>query len=191
MSGFKIVIEGETDFKFLKDFIEHRFSTTNIDREDFLITGTNNLKPERSRILSANERGESVLVIFDSDKNLGVAKERVEKQALKFDLKLAGQFYFPNNESSGNLETLLRQIINPARSGVLECIDHYGKCIGQHHINELRSFDEKAKVFIYVDSFTVGGKGKPDQVDYKEKLLWNLDAEYLQPLYEFLKPHFE
>lgn len=192
MSVVKIIVEGGSDRKFITDFI-HCFFNKELGSDDFIIASGNLLsKPARANTIQRNSiEGGINITILDADGSLEATKARVESEIQEFELKIDNQFYFPNNGLPGNLETLLRRIVNKDRAGVLDCIDQYGHCLEKHRIPELRPFDEKAKVFVYVDSFTVGGKGKPDQVDYREKLLWNLDSEYLQPLYSFLRPYFE
>lgn len=62
-------------------------------------------------------------------------------------------------------------------------------CIGSLNIPELKNIDDKTKAFIYVDSFTNAGSAKERDHDYLQKL-WDLESEYLDPLFEFLQPSF-
>lgn len=190
MSRVKLVVEGPSDVKFLQDFIKVRFKGVNLEKENFIEAGTNNLNPVKGIIEAANERGEFVLLIFDADADREVIKERIDAQVSSFDLSIENQFFFPNNQDPGNLETLLRGVVATDREGVFSCIDTYGECISEYHIPELREFSNKAKMYVYVDSFSVGGAGKPGKTDFTEELLWDLNSEHLNPLYEFLRPYF-
>ncbi|PIQ47333.1 MAG: hypothetical protein COW03_15705 [Cytophagales bacterium CG12_big_fil_rev_8_21_14_0_65_40_12] len=189
MTQIRIIVEGESDRKFLKDYIKHSFEKE-LSNDDFIIASGNLLSKPANSIQRNTIEGGINITVLDADTDIEGTRNRVSREIQEFDLMIDNQFYIPNDDQPGNLETLLRRIINEERGGILDCIDQYGRCIETHRIAELRKFDEKAKVFVYVDSFAVGGQGKPDQVDYRELLLWNLDSEYLRPLYDFLQPYF-
>ena len=71
----------------------------------------------------------------------------------------------------------MRNTINQDRIEILSCIDELVVCLETLRIPELSPINEKSKFYTYVNSFSVGGSGKPLQIDYKEKLLWNLEAD--------------
>lgn len=184
-----LIVEGKADEKFLQDFVKVRFRIE-LRESSFIVTGGNSLRKDRSSILANNTRGIKQLVIFDSDKSVENTRTQITSEAKELGLEIQGQFYFPNNADPGNLETLLRTAINPDCQGVLDCIDQYGHCLRVKPVPGLRPFDEKSKVYIYVDSFEAGGSGKEDGRDYTEPRLWNLNSESLQPLHDFLSPYF-
>lgn len=183
------IVEGKSDIKFLQDFVRYRFKTE-LFRDRFIEARGNSLKIAETLILAKNSGVNKQLVIFDSDKSVENTRTRITSEAKELGLEIQGQFYFPNNADPGNLETLLRSAINPDCQGVLDCIDQYGHCLEEKAVPGLRPFDEKSKVYIYVDSFEAGGSGKEDGRDYTEPRLWNLNSESLQPLHDFLSPYF-
>ena len=165
------IVEGKADEKFLQDFIKVKFGIE-LREGSFIVTGGNSLRKDRLSILANNTRGIKQLVIFDSDKSVENTRTRITSEAKELGLEIQGQFYFPNNADPGNLETLLISAINPDCQGVLDCIDQYGRCLEEKPVPGLRTFDEKSKVYIYVDSFEAGGSGKEDGRDYTEPRLW-------------------
>lgn len=50
MSRVKLVVEGPSDVKFLQDFIKVRFKGVNLEKENFIEAGTNNLNPVKGKI---------------------------------------------------------------------------------------------------------------------------------------------
>lgn len=185
-----LIVEGKSDIKFLQDFVRYRFKTE-LSRDRFIEARGNSLKiAKTSLILAKNSSVNKQLVIFDADKSVENTRTRITSEAKELGLEIQGQFYFPNNADPGNLETLLKSAINPNCQGVLDCIDQYGHCLEEKAVPGLRPFDEKSKVYIYVDSFEAGGSGKEDGRDYTEPRLWDLNSESLQPLYDFLSPYF-
>jgi hypothetical protein len=193
MSELKIIVEGGTDKKFITDYVLHAFGRT-LGEDEFIIARGNLLsQPAKANTIQRNSiaGGENIL-IFDADNDLEKTKLRVNSEIRQFKLKIQSQFFFPNNEQAGNLETLLRQIINPDRLSIIECIKNYGECVKAHDIPELKAFNDKRMFYIYFDTFLIKNeRGKKEEArDYTEPLLWNLDSEYLRPLYNFLQPYF-
>ena len=183
------IVEGKADEKFLQDFVKVRFGIE-LREGSFIVAGTKSIKSIKPILTENMSIGKSQLIIFDADQSKKESYEQINQELEKLGLEIQGQFYFPNNADPGNLETLLRSAINPDCQGVLDCIDQYGHCLREKPVPGLRAFDEKSKVYIYVDSFEAGGSGKEDGRDYTEPRLWNLNSENLQPLYDFLSPYF-
>lgn len=189
--SIKLVVEGPTDINFLKDFIEQRFSIQELPREVFIEAKNNNLRSIRGQIETANKRGEIVLAVFDADRNSEMTKARLVEESNELNVILDHLFTMPDNSSEGNLESLLLEIVNPKMTTVFDCIDKYEECVEELVKEDYKSIDNKGKIFIYIDSFNYGGSGKPGKTDFKEIRLWNLNSDFLQPLYDFLAPHFE
>jgi hypothetical protein len=196
MSELKIIVEGPTDKKFISDYILYAFGVS-LSENDFIVAKGNLLRePAKANTIQKNTIAGGInILIFDADSDIDKTKKRVDSEISEYNLEIQSQFFFPNDKQTGNLETLLKEIINPDRAGIIECIENYGECIKAHGIPELKKHDDKRLFYLYdlyFDTFLVkddlGKKKQPK--DYHEPLLWNLDAEYLQPLYNFLKIHF-
>ncbi|ELR70295.1 hypothetical protein C900_03980 [Fulvivirga imtechensis AK7] len=191
MAELSFIVEGKSDKHFLKHFVQYHFGAT-IEDEDFIVVEGNIEKIHlvEQSIKSSSQAGKTNLLFFDADTDCYGTIDRIEEKrnemSFEFDV-----FLFPNNHDSGNLETLLRGCINKDNDQLFECIDSYASCIDRLQLDNLQRFDEKAKFFVYVESFSVGGSGKGDKREYFEKQLWNLNSEGLKPLKEFLDIHLQ
>lgn len=191
MKDVIIVTEGKSDIKFLQDYVEEHFSLL-LPLESFIDNSSNSLTQATSvnNIRLSIDSGKEVLLIFDADNpdydgTLKYLKEQKKKFSLEFKT-----FLFPNNKDKGNLEMLLRSIVSESKKPVFACIEQYSSCLSKTNIEHLRNFDIKAQMYVFVDSFDIGGKGKEEKRNYREKELWNLHHNYLLPLRDFLTPYF-
>ena len=181
---FHIFVEGKTDKVFVEQYFYHVFGVS--IPKDFVVP--TNAKDNR-------QNGGKNLVIFDADDD--VEKRRTEllswkeKENLDFEL-----FLIPNDKEAGALETLLENIINPNNEPIFKCWDKYESDLGQLKIKgrttPLTVPGKKAKIYAYLSALL--GKSDDEQKlaqterrDYRNPLHWNLDAEYLEPLKEFLQ----
>lgn len=192
MPKVKLIVEGDADVKFLKDLIHHHFDVDLNNNTDFITSMGDHTSLHRisKTIKSSTTEGNLNLLLFDCDNYTKEEKLELlnnEKQNLGIDIE---SFLFPDNKSKGNLETLLKNIINKDNKKLFNCIDDYSDCVTNLNIDQIRNFDEKSKIFVYVDSFIVGGRGKEKQRDYKEKTLWDLESDSLKPLLTFLRPYY-
>jgi hypothetical protein len=192
MANVTLIVEGIADYKFLRDLISFRFNTE-LFREDFIVVDgkSESLHKVKEDILKSSVKGKRNILIFDSDD--GGQISTLEKINLNKDnFAIEGIFLFPDNnpQSNGNLETLLRHAISSNGLGLLPCIDGYSTCVSNLEIENLRHIDEKAKIFIYVDSFQDGGSSKEKDRDYLKTNLWNLNSVHLTPLVDFLATYF-
>lgn len=184
------IVEGKADKQFLTHFINHHYRIELKD-EDFIVVDGNieKIRLVMQDIKARSEAGRVNLLVFDSDDNKEATLNRIDKVKNELELDFES-FLLPNNNDSGNLETLLRNSINIENRPLLKCIDGYSNCINQLDLEVLRVINDKAKMFIYVDSFIDGGISKEHQRDYSNAVLWDLDAESLAPLKKFLDKYF-
>lgn len=103
-------------------------------------------------------------------------------------------FLFPNNKDEGDFESLLEGIINPEHAGLLTCFSGYDACIQSRNKPGLpvsyKTPNRKARMYSYMDAMVKSRKKDQqfksgnwffDNTDY-----WNLEAEALLPLKNFL-----
>lgn len=108
-------------------------------------------------------------------------------------------FLLPNNQDAGALEDLLENIINPNNRPILDCWEDYEKELIKLDITgrtppPLTTPAKKTKIYGYLEALLF--KGQKEQIkekkrDYENTQHWNLDAEYLEPLKEFLQFNME
>lgn len=183
-----IFVEGKTDKKFINDFLQVRFADRIQDWSEIqVIDGKDNLRNYKNRFKISSDSGLTNLLIFDADNDAKIQLENLN--AIKGELNIDFEvFLFPNNHSSGNLESLLKKIATTQE--VFECIQAYGRCLNQLHNESLREIDDKTSIFIYSDSFK-NPTSKGHYRDYTNENIWNLNSEALSPLYDFLSDHID
>lgn len=203
MKRFLIIVEGEADKKFFKDYFHHLFGEQAPQNsiihpgKDSDTGGYTKLKSEEAlQALRQNtNQGGVNLVIFDADENVEARRKELlsikEEFGVEFEL-----FLLPNNKDAGELEDMLEQIINPNNQPVMDCWQTYEGELEKVRIPTktpptLTIPAKKTKIYAYLE--TLLGKSKSQKKlikdpnrNYENIKHWNLDAEYLMPLKEFL-----
>lgn len=204
MNNFLIIVEGEADKKFFKDYFHHLFQEK--APESCIIHpggkgetgGYQKLRSEDAiGIMRQNtDLGGINLVIFDADED--VEERRAEILAIKEEFDVDFElFLLPNNKDAGALEDLLENIINPNNQPVMDCWQTYEEELGKVRIPTktpptLTIPAKKTKIYAYLE--TLLGKSKSQKKllkdanrNYENTQHWNLDAEYLVELKKFLE----
>ena len=205
MKKFLIIVEGDADKKFIKDYCHHLFQTVPpkdsiIHTGDLIncITGgykglAKEINLQQMRMNS--DQGGVNLVIFDADddyearwKELSSIKER---DGVEFEL-----FLFPDNRDAGALEDMLENIINTRNRPILDCWENYEKELVQLQIEgrtppPLTTPAKKTKIYGYLEALLGESKNEKKKIkekerDYENTLHWDLNAEYLERLKVFL-----
>jgi hypothetical protein len=184
MDMLTLIVEGEDDERFLADYIKHHFPLSFSGIEFVKIGGkSEKLHTKQVTIQSAMQKSTCV-VLFDADGNFEVTQNDIDRKTTELKIVIADKFLFPDNKSTGTLETLLRKIAsNPS---VFNCIDSYIACLRETGIEELNRFIDKKKIYIYSDSHNQEGKGS--KREYSNSA-WDLDSKELAPLKDFLSKH--
>ena len=208
MKRFQIIVEGDADKKFFENYYHHLFhekatqGSITHPGKDGEAGGYQKLKYEDSiRAMQQNtDLGGVNLVIFDADEDPEARRKEllaIKKEfGVEFDL-----FLLPNDKDAGALEDLLENIINPNNLPVMDCWQTYEGELEKVRIPTktpptLTIPAKKTKIYAYLE--TLLGKSKTQKKlikevnrDYENTQHWNLDAEYLEPLKEFLKQHLQ
>ena len=204
MKRFQIIVEGDADKKFFEDYYHHIFGEkapkSNITHpgKDGDTGGYQKLKSEDAiGVMRQNtDMGGINLVIFDADEDTEARRSELlvikEEFGVEFEL-----FLLPNDKDAGALEDLLENIINPNNQPVMDCWQTYEEKLREVRIPSktpptLTIPAKKTKIYAYLE--TLLGKSRSQKKlikdanrNYKNTLHWNLDAEYLEPLKEFLQ----
>ena len=205
---FQIFVEGDADKKFLSDYYHHLFSEK-IPKNCVIHTGELNdektggykkLSDEaniREMRINADQGGIN-LVIFDADEDFETRRKELlaykEEYGVEFEL-----FLLPNNKDAGELENLLENIINPNNRPIFDCWENYEQELVKLDIPgrtppPLTTPAKKTKIYGYLEALLGESKSQKKMIKeaerkYENPLHWNLDAEYLKPLKEFLEMH--
>lgn len=204
MKRFQIIVEGDADKKFFEDYYHHIFggkapkSSITHPGKDGDTGGYQKLKSEDAiGVMRQNtDMGGINLVIFDADEDTEARRSELlvikEEFGVEFEL-----FMLPNDKDAGTLEDLLENIINPNNQPVMDCWQTYEEKLREVRIPSktpptLTIPAKKTKIYAYLE--TLLGKSRSQKKlikdanrNYKNTQHWNLDAEYLEPLKEFLQ----
>jgi hypothetical protein len=192
---FALVVEGDADKKFLKDYCAEIFSV-NLTDQDFIKVGTDwrGLGHQKTQLVRRLEEGRVLLLILDADtpsheqggfENRYAAICEWLKNA-KIDAKV---FLWPNNSAAGQLESMLQKIIAIEHSQIFSCFEKYEDCLRASNKGYVTP-DEGAKIYAYVEALGVKKDEKNEtKRNYKNSGIWDLKSDFLLPLNQFLDPH--
>ena len=170
-----IVIEGSEDDNFLKSYIK----TLGYPDESFRflsINGKDKLEASESIIEDALDRGAKVLIIFDADLDYQKSRANIENTLKGLDV---GIFLFPDDNSSGTLENLLKKVIRSEYERIFDCFEEYKQCISKC-MSEYELPSRKAKIYAYKQ--VLGILENPFDPRY-----WDFENAALGPLKNFLQ----
>lgn len=199
---YRIFVEGDADKRFIAQLLESIFNE-NIPSGNIIPTHgyTNLIAVDKERtFINEMQRttadGGINLVVFDADSNCETRRRELSdwerRSKVNFEL-----FLFPNNSNSGELEDLLRQIINPVNQPVMECWDKYEdslKAINLPWKNDipLTIPAKKTRIYAYLEALLGSSRSEKEKIkeakrDYLNKNHWDLNAQALHNLIDFLE----
>lgn len=194
---FTIYVEGIADIAFIKQYIHHLWGVMVGENKIMSLDGWTNLKgttwQQRMRTNTANDVIN--IVILDADKDIDARRADIlnwkQDNGLEFEL-----FLLPNDKDAGALEDLLENIINPNNQPIFDCWEDYEKALVELDIPgrtppPLTTPAKKTKIYGYLEALLFETKSQKELIkeanrNYENVQHWNLDAEYLEPLKEFL-----
>ncbi len=200
-SPVKIFVEGIADERFISQLIEYLFNET-LEKKSIVVTnGWNNLVSASTEGVYLNEMrknsadGGVNLVIFDADDDPMQRRMDIlnwkSKHNVDFEL-----FLMPDDSSTGALEELLERIINKENQPVMDCWTSYEDSLSRVELSwkngePLTIPAKKTKIYAYLEVLLGKSKSqkeliKEKQREYLNKYHWNLAAEALKPLSDFL-----
>ena len=191
MFSFRIFTESKADIKFLKDYIYAVFNIQLSD-DDFDPLGSwSGYKTSgvlKASIKQNNDDSKRNILILDADTDFTLRNQEVMNDFAAFNVPIS-LFLFPNNNSSGSLETLLCEIA--VEKKILTCFEGYETCVTGYEAPVIKS-----KVFADLDALLPANQKKNDANDliqdknrnYRNVNHWNLHHDYLAQLRKFLQP---
>jgi len=195
---FTIFVEGIADEVFFRQYLHHLYGIIVPYNRIQRLDGWTNLKgstwQQRMRTNMAN--GGANIAIIDADDDIDARRSDILawKTGNDLDFEL---FLLPNDQDAGALEDLLENIINPNNRPILDCWEDYEKKLIKLDIPSrtpppLTTPAKKTKIYGYLEALLGTSKREKELIkekerDYENTQHWNLDAEYLEPLKEFLE----
>lgn len=193
----KIFIEAQkrqtSEYHFMDDYVGGVFGVSKEDYEILPTNGWTNIRNLSSALQLNTIQGFKNLIIFDADRPAtGGGFKRRKKDILSILKEMKAEadlFLFPNNKDDGMFEDLLTNImVHENHERFFDCFRDYTSCLGDDYVHP----NLKGEVFTYISSM----KSLPNKVrrnlgsgdwQFTNKEYWNLDAEYLLPLKEFIQ----
>ncbi|HEV7232429.1 MAG TPA: DUF3226 domain-containing protein [Bacteroidia bacterium] len=195
MAPVKIFVEGDSDKKFIGDYIKFlKIENDSIDIETLSGKDIAHFKNVSPSFIKKEEEGKN-LVIIDTDSKT-IADKTNELSKIKLDLDLNFEaFFLPDNKSTGELESLLCSIIPEKQKLYFDCIDKFSKCVKDLK-QEMKPPSLKDSIHLYCCSLLTQKESKSrDKViglitrNYADTRFWDLNHLALLPLKQFLTNH--
>ncbi len=201
---FLIIVEGEADKKFFKDYFHHLFNEKSPEGciihpgKDGDTGGYQKLRSEDAiGIMRQNtDLGSINLVIFDADDNIVQRRTDIlswkARHNVEFEL-----FLIPDDSAQGALEELLERIINEENKPVMDCWFDYERSLMEVKLpwkngESLTIPAKKTKIYAYLEVLLGKERSQKNLIKEKHRIYhnenhWNLNADALRPLSNFLK----
>ena len=153
-------------------------------------------KPEsvKQSMQDAFDECSKFIILFDADKDFAKRKTLIDTWVKKhqqiIDKKFEYDiFLFPDNQSNGNFEDLLKGIVNDKHRKIFCCLDAMQNCLEKEGYGNYHP-DLKQKIYVYLTCL-VDKEYKIKSNDYlfENKEYWNLDHPDLQELEKFFKKY--
>jgi len=211
MEKYLIFVEGKADATFIRDYLIYLNNSLDLLKDNqkekelrnktsfikIVVAGgyTAIQKHLKIRFEEITDFNYKILVIQDADNpeknpdNGGIALRLKYLEGIKKELKIYFEtFLFPNNETDGDLETLLLKIVNKEQfKKSFDCYKKYVDCSKLiapiEHSNEL--LEDKNVVFNYFRTYYGMDNAKEEKRIFTDEY-WSFSSEQLEPLKLFL-----
>ncbi len=201
-SPVKIFVEGDADERFISQLIEHLFGEI-VEKKSIVVTNgwTRLLSPSTEGTYLNEMRKNSAyggvnLVIFDADDNIVQRRTDIlswkARHNVEFEL-----FLIPDDSAQGALEELLERIINEENKPVMDCWFGYERSLMEVKLpwkngESLTIPAKKTKIYAYLEVLLGKERSQKNLIKEKHRIYhnenhWNLNADALRPLSNFLK----
>ena len=185
-----IVVEGKRDKHFLRSYISYLASGEQIP-EIQCICGKDRLASHCRKIEERLDDGKKVLIIFDADDDYENRKSSIE-ETIRTEISEdtinenpnPSIFLFPNNQSSGELENLLEEIVISEHKKIFDCFDVYKACLTEKD-DSYRLPDIKGKIYCYMEALGIMAEERKPEDHFKQEY-WNFESPSLDQLRKFL-----
>ena len=202
MRKIKIYVEGVADAKLIKDLIFEWYQETMIFDQsgknglaNILITnGKTNLEKFKPLFKLNSDIDILSIVIFDAD-IFNDENDKFIELKKEFPIEY---FLLPDNQSNGDLETLLAKIINQDNEVIFKCWEGYENCLKTSTRKEgvFTTPARKTKIYAYLEALLGESNSEKDLIkerdrNYRNTNHWDLNAPALVNLKQFLDQYFQ
>ena len=203
-----LLVEGVTDVS-LVEYICH--TKLNIDFSDFKkkkggakvdtyeykdfaiidLKGQNNLLYVLTDIIfPEQQKVKTIGIIQDADDDFNASEQLIKQAILSSKIPSGKIQYFltPNNQDTGDLETLLLSTIAKSNK-IIDCFDDYKTCLEKHQTVHQKALN-KGQVYAYTMYSQAGANlYKPQDsfiYDNQDTGLWDLNNKKFKPIIDFV-----
>jgi hypothetical protein len=181
------VVEGEEDKNFLIRFVKFYFDY-DLEEKHFIIIEGDISKLHLYKERFGQKPGYDFYFILDCDDHqFDDRKLNIKTTAEQNSITIKELFLLPDNQSNGNLETLLNQIIPDKNRNLIACLNNFIDCANNSGVKGLKSDYRKEIYMMYHGSFENSGLASGARRMYDNPDIWNLNSPALYPLIQFLK----
>lgn len=178
-----VFVEGDSDKHFIRCLLED-MGRADVVQLEVLDGGPSKLKKMRTTIQRHHDEGKRIAVIVDANRRVNERRKELRKAIASLNAPVQSTFLIPNDRDEGNLEVLLEQITVEKHQVIFKCFEKFKKCLEQHRGGYTMQND-KGKIYAYCEA--VGSPVKDTERDYGDGRYWNLRANELKPLRDFLE----
>lgn len=178
---WKLWVEGPGDKALVQCLLRH-LNVENVE-PDCLKGGVNKIANMATQIRRSSGGGYRVAMILDANCDYRKRFEKVKSEINRLRLPIERCFLLPDDEHSGDLETLLERMFVPPHQVIYRCLDRYGECLRTHDTSYQPPVP-KGRIYAYCEAR--GIELNASKRDYANPSHWNLDARELEPLKRFL-----
>lgn len=188
MRNFKIFTESKFDSKFIRDYFTEILSQT-INEEEIGVLGSwsgykTNKRPA-AQIQENHDNRLKTVLILDADNDFHKRQTEIVEDFRRFGIDVE-LFLFPDNQSKGNLETVLSEIA--VNRQIMDCFLDYEKCVNQYPkpLNDARIYTY-LDMLLYPNAIVSGiDLRRSENINYLNKNHWDLHHPKLNSLKNFL-----
>ena len=154
------------------------------------VGGKDNLASYSNELIANTLEGGSNIIIFDADNSGEATRSRIAG-TFSEEVRIDGIFLFPNNHDDGIFEDLLIQLVNKqSHQTFFDCFSDYAKCLEKHY----KKPGVKDMLYEYISLQKGLSKQQRERIKRGDWLFddpgyWDLDADCLLPLKNFLQQH--
>ncbi len=180
-SSWVVFVEGKSDKAFVRCLLG--FLDINNVQIRPLGGGIGELEAMAPEMQRRRDAGNRVAIILDANSEPENRRKEFEQEKTRLKLPIECEFFLPNDDEPGRLETLLEQIAPPAHRKIYNCLDAYKSCLGDLDEAYITP-NPKARIYAYCEA--IGAETRPDK-KYDDPAHWDLNAPALDPLKQFLR----
>ena len=136
------------------------------------------------RIRMLSNEGKLIALVLDADEDCVNTRAATHNIVEQQGVDISGTFFVPDDESEGDLETLLESAMVRQHRMIIDCFDEYTSCI-RNCRRDYELPNRKARIYAYCEA--LGIETQPSKRNYHSREHWNLEAPELRPLTVFLR----